>query len=182
MVRIVAHQGAPGAAALIATGLFFVAIGVGFGAWWLWVHPLGRARRAGSIVLGSLAVASLVVATVLPALLGARPALGRPSTTARLVVLSPREGEVFRGGLAAIPVELRVEGGRIVPITSFHLVPNEGHVHLFLDGTLVSMTSGTRTQIVAPPGRHELRAEFVAIDHAPFDPRVIVTVTFSVRG
>jgi len=182
VVRIVAHQGTPGPAALIATGLFLVAIGAGFWAWWLWAHPAGTVRRLGSVVLGSLAVGSLAVATVLPALLGARPALGRPSTTARLIVLSPREGEVFTGDPASVPVEIQVDGGKIVPISSFRLVPNEGHVHLSLDGKLVSMTSGTESRISAPPGSHELQVEFVAVDHAPFDPRVIVRVTFSVRG
>jgi len=181
VVRVVGHQG-PSGPALIATTLFLAAIGMGWLAWWLWVHPAGTVRRFGSIVVGSLAVASLTIATVLPVLLGARPALGRPSTTAHLVVLSPREGEVFTGNPASISVEVRVDGGRIVPTTSFRLVPNEGHVHLSLDGKLVSMTSGTRTFITAPPGPHELQVEFVAVDHAPFDPRVIVRVPFSVRG
>jgi hypothetical protein len=45
----------------------------------------------------------------------------------------------------------------------------------------VSMVGGT-TQVVdlrsIPPGRHTLRAEFVAADHLPFDPPVIAQVTF----
>jgi hypothetical protein len=31
------------------------------------------------------------------------------------------------------------------------------------------------------PGQHILRAEFVASDHGPFDPRVFVSVTFRVE-
>ena len=31
------------------------------------------------------------------------------------------------------------------------------------------------------PGLHVLRVEFVAQDHAPFDPRVVVTVSFTVK-
>jgi hypothetical protein len=54
-------------------------------------------------------------------------------------------------------------------------------IHLYLDGSLVSMTTGLDAEIVAPPGQHELRAEFVAVDHGPFQPRVVRTVTFSVR-
>jgi hypothetical protein len=62
------------------------------------------------------------------------------------------------------------------------LPPNEGHIHLYLDGSLVTMTTGLSAMIDAPPGRHALRAEFVAVDHGPFDPRVVATVTFSVGG
>ena len=39
------------------------------------------------------------------------------------------------------------------------------------------MTTGLTAGITATPGSHELRAEFVAIDHLPFDPPVIATVT-----
>ena len=49
--------------------------------------------------------------------------------------------------------------------------------HLYLDGALVSMT-GLETRITAPPGVHTLEAEFVAVDHAPFQPRVRASVTF----
>ena len=87
---------------------------------------------------------------------------------------------MIRGDPASIAVELRREGGTVVPTTSLRLVPNEGHIHLYLDGSLVSMT-GLDAQITAPPGPHTLRAEFVAVDHRPFRPRVAATVTFQVR-
>jgi hypothetical protein len=61
-------------------------------------------------------------------------------------------------------------------------VPNEGHVHLYLDGSLVSMTTALDARVAAPPGQHELQAEFVALDHVPFQPPVVATVTFSVVG
>jgi hypothetical protein len=52
---------------------------------------------------------------------------------------------------------------------------------LSLDGALVSMTYGTAQTIDVAglsPGEHTLEAEFVAVDHAPFDPRVRATQTF----
>lgn len=67
-----------------------------------------------------------------------------------------------------------------MPLTSLHLIPNAGHVHLYLDGSLVSMTTGLDGDVTAAPGPHQIRAEFVAVDHLPFDPRVIATVTFRV--
>ena len=74
---------------------------------------------------------------------------------------------------------LRLSGGRVVPLTSIHLVPNEGHIHLYLDGSLEAMT-GLDASIAVQPGSHTLEAEFVAADHGPFRPRVIVTVAFRV--
>ena len=52
-----------------------------------------------------------------------------------------------------------------------------------IDGALVSMSSGT-TQLLTDlqPGDHLLQVEFVANDHAPFDPRVLAAVTFEARG
>jgi len=38
--------------------------------------------------------------------------------------------------------------------------------------------TGLETRITAPPGVHTLEAEFVAVDHAPFQPRVRASVTF----
>jgi hypothetical protein len=66
------------------------------------------------------------------------------------------------------------------PFTSLRLVPNEDHIHLSLDGSLVAMATGLDAELTVEPGAHRLVAEFVAIDHGPFDPRVLTTVDFSV--
>jgi hypothetical protein len=178
---VVAHIGNPGPAPFIAMGVFFVGVGAAYGAWWFSAHRPARLRRAPVIGLGVVAGACFVLATIFPILLGARPSLGRPSTAATLRIVSPRQDEVIRGDPASIPVELQLEGGTIVPFTSLRLVPNEGHIHLYVDDSLVSMTTGLSARIAAAPGVHELRAEFVAVDHGPFDPRVAATVTFTVR-
>jgi hypothetical protein len=44
------------------------------------------------------------------------------------------------------------------------------------------VAAGLDAVVEASPGQHTLTAEFVAIDHAPFQPRVRATVTFSVSG
>ena len=88
---------------------------------------------------------------------------------------------MIHGDPASVQVELQLIGGTVVPTTSLRLVPNEGHIHLYLDGSLVSMTSGLDATVTAPPGEHELVAEFVAVDHLPFQPRLQTTVTFTVR-
>jgi len=78
-------------------------------------------------------------------------------------------------------VVLDLRGGTIVQATTTSIAPNTGHVHLLLDGALVSMTFGTEQVLDlsnVPPGPHTLIAEFVAADHLPFAPPVTASVDF----
>lgn len=104
----------------------------------------------------------------------------RPASSGELTIVSPENGERVRGDTARLEVDL--EGAEIVDQTSTDLRPDQGHLHVVLDGSLVSMTSGT-TQTLADltPGDHLLQVEFVANDHAPFDPRVLAAVSFEVK-
>ena len=179
-LRLVGHIGIPGAAPFVAMGLFFAGMGGVVGAYRL-IRSREHVTRMAGYGVGALAVGCFVAATALPVIIHATPTFTRPSTTGRLRIVQPRPGEVYRGDPASIPVDLHLTGGRIVPTTSLHLIPNAGHIHLYLDGSLQSMT-GLAARIGAPPGRHTLRAEFVAVDHAPFHPRVVATVTFRVRA
>jgi len=76
-------------------------------------------------------------------------------------------------------VRLQLTGAEIVPQTSTHLSPDKGHVHLLLDGRVVSMAYGIAQDVPVTAGTHLLQAEFVATDHFPFNPRVVTTVTFT---
>lgn len=66
------------------------------------------------------------------------------------------------------------------PFTSTRLQSDEGHIHLFLDGALVSMSLVLSRSLDVEPGRNVLQAEFAAADHGPFDPRVRTSVAFQV--
>lgn len=102
----------------------------------------------------------------------------RPSSSGTLTVVSPKQGETVEGG--SVLLELGLTGARIVPVTTSNLKPNEGHVHVLLDGRLVTMTSSLEERIPnVPAGAHVIRAEFVASDHAPFNPRVVAEVSFT---
>lgn len=139
----------------------------------------GLPRVLGWVAAGA-AVACLVLAFVLPPII--RPVeTTRPSTTATISIVVPSNGEVFHGDPAKVPVAVRLIGGKIVPFTSTHLVANEGHIHLYVDGNIALMSFGTRTTLQIRPGRHRLTAEFVAVDHQPWDPRVLDSVTIVVR-
>ncbi len=104
----------------------------------------------------------------------------RPASSAKLSILTPKNGRVVRGTTVEMTVSL--EDAKIVAATSTNIVPDEGHLHVILDDQLISMT-GTTTQLLAnlAPGQHLLKVEFVASDHAPFDPRVIAAVAFEVK-
>ena len=104
----------------------------------------------------------------------------RPTSSAELSIASPRNGERVTGD--SVRLEIDLQGAEVVDQTSTDLRPDEGHLHVMLDGTLVSMTSGTSQRLSdLTPGEHLLQVEFVANDHAPFDPRVLAAVTFEVR-
>jgi hypothetical protein len=137
-------------------------------------------RPVASWAVAALAVTALELSFVVPAQLGVKIAKVRPSTSATITILSPQPGQVLRGNPATIRVRLRVTGARIVSQASTHLTPDKGHIHLYLDGMLVTMAYATATTIYPSPGSHRLEAQFVAVDHGPFSPPVTASVTFRV--
>jgi hypothetical protein len=105
----------------------------------------------------------------------------RPSSPAQVTILSPKEGADVRG--PSVTVRVQLVGATIVPATTKNITPTTGHLHLSLDGKLVSMNYQANLTIPnVPPGPHVLKVEFVAADHLPFNPRVITGVTFTVKG
>ncbi|HXY71735.1 MAG TPA: hypothetical protein VEM41_04260 [Actinomycetota bacterium] len=177
---MIGDQSNIGMSGVLAVCLFLAAIPLAVVAWGLLSPPSRGVRRAQGAGLAILAGGCLCAATAVPFVVRPGPSVFRPSTTAKISIVSPRPGAVVRGRPAVVSVRIDLHGGKIVPLTSRKLVPNEGHIHLYLDGALVSMFAGTSTTIRAAPGDHTLTAEFVAVDHGPFDPRVRTSVTFRV--
>ena len=109
------------------------------------------------------------------------PAADRPSSTASIAIVSPKQGEEIHGATAEVKVKLT--GGEIVQQTSTDLQPDQGHLHVILDDHLVTMTASTDTMLTdLTPGSHILQVEFVANDHAPFAPRVLAKTSFGVKA
>ena len=108
------------------------------------------------------------------------PSSDRPSSTAKLGIVTPKVGEAVHG--SSVDLRVRLRGAKLVPATTTHLVPDEGHLHVILDDRLISMTQGLEQTIPdVSPGDHRIMVEFVASDHAPFDPRVVSVVAFEVK-
>jgi hypothetical protein len=149
---------------------------------------LERRRTAPGIRRAWFAAAMVTVAVGLAACGGGSGGDGagsttpgpRPSSPAKVTIETPTNGESFKAGVT-IPVEVQLTGARIVRRTTTHITPTTGHLHLYLDNSLVSMNYKTTNELKGvKPGMHVMKIEFVASDHNPFDPRVITAVTFEV--
>lgn len=103
----------------------------------------------------------------------------RPRSTAAITMVEPVAGAVITGDRLRVKIELT--GGRIILETKTTLSPDEGHIHVLLDGKTVSMAYGLEQEVAVTKGPHLLQAEYVAADHFPFNPRVIVAATIVVR-
>ncbi|HEX9246709.1 MAG TPA: hypothetical protein VGA35_11160 [bacterium] len=142
----------------------------------------GRPGASLGLTIG-LAVASLVLggcgaqtATAPPSAPASRV---RPQSTATVAITAPVPGAEVPAGM--LHVRIRLTGGEIIPQTSTQLSPDKGHIHLILDGKVVSMAYGVEQDVEVTTGLHLLQTEFVATDHFPFNPRVISAVTFTVK-
>jgi hypothetical protein len=103
----------------------------------------------------------------------------RPSSPARLSIVSPRNGQTVRERRPALRLDLR--GAKIVNQTTTRVRGDQGHVHLFVDGKLVTMNYGLRERLPElTSGQHVVQVEFVAADHAPFEPRVLTQAAFEI--
>jgi hypothetical protein len=184
---VLAHAGA----ADESLGVFMVVAGL----WTGWAASTRIRERGfprvpvwaawGGVTLSIVLVAgALIVPTRLFPRTVAAPASGpRPASTATLSIVKPAGGATVAG--EDLEVVLQLTGGTIIDSTSTKLTPDTGHVHISLDGQVVSMTFGLVQSVSlrsVAPGEHTLQAEFVAADHGPFNPRVTASVTFVKAG
>ncbi len=105
-----------------------------------------------------------------PAAANPAPAGSRPSSPARIAITAPASGSAVSG--SSVHVVISLDGAEIVSETTTNVRPDQGHVHLYVDNSLVSMNYGLEQDLPVHPGASVLKAEFVASDHAPFSPRV----------
>jgi hypothetical protein len=98
------------------------------------------------------------------------PTSSRPSSPATIEIVTPGDGSIVHGGM--VNVTVAIQNAHIVQATSLNLRPDEGHVHLLLDGNVQRMGYTLAQSFSLAPATYTMQAEFVASDHVPFSPRV----------
>jgi hypothetical protein len=141
-----------------------------------------RGRRRTGLAFAAVAAVALVLSACSGG--GASPKsptpVPRPSSSAKLAIVKPTDGQVVT--TSTVHVMISLKDATIVPSTTTNVRPDQGHLHVYLDGQIVSMNYQVDATIPdVSPGQHLLRVEFVASDHVPFDPRAFVQVTFTVQ-
>lgn len=142
-------------------------------------RPISPRQLAGCAVALLLAACS---GNPTPSQAAPSPTPGqRPASPAVVEILEPAASSTVTG--TNIHVVLKLTGATIVSQTTTDIRPDQGHLHLYVNNVLVSMNYGLEQDIAVQPGTIDLKAEFVAADHAPFNPRVWAPdVIFTVRA
>ncbi|HJX08648.1 MAG TPA: hypothetical protein VJ736_11315 [Actinomycetota bacterium] len=180
----VAH--ASGADETMSLVMLFAGIWVG---WIGWSRLRGtgfsRLPRWGAWATIAAAVTLVITATFVPRMIvgpatpTAVAGAPRPSSPAKLAFVAPKPNAKESGD--DMTVQINLQNATLTPLTTTAITPDTGHIHLSMDGSLISM-SGDTLQVIdlrnVSSGEHTLTADFVAADHLPFDPPVTTTITF----
>jgi hypothetical protein len=103
----------------------------------------------------------------------------RPDTEARIQILAPTPNQETGPD---VTVQVKLIGAKEVPQVSGPIKPDEGHIHVSLDGAVVAMAYGdSQTLKGITPGQHSVQVDFVAVDHIPVRNRVTAGVLFTVK-
>jgi hypothetical protein len=88
-----------------------------------------------------------------------------------VTITAPTSGSTVTG--TSVHVVISLQHATITSATTTSIRPDQGHIHLYVDNVLVSMNYALEQDLPVHTGTYVLRAEFVAADHAPFNPRVV---------
>jgi hypothetical protein len=136
-----------------------------------------RSRRAAALLVPLLLIALPGCSSEKKS--SAPQAPDRPVTQARVQILSPIPNQETGPDLT---LQVKLIGAKEVPQVVGPVKPDEGHIHVLLDGVLKAMAYGDTQQLNGlPPGTHSVQVDFVAVDHVPFRNRVTAAVIFTVK-
>lgn len=138
--------------------------------------PLSLPGMTVAVALAFVAAACAGAQTATPTPRPATTAAVRPASPAVVTIAQPTAGTVVTG--TSVRVVITLTNARVVDVTTVEIRPDEGHIHLYVNNALVTMDYGLEQEVPVVPGTYVLKAEFVAADHAPFNPRVWSPETF----
>src|SRR5207244_420772 len=121
--------------------------------------PGGMPRNLDVRTLEPGHVAATLMVAALPQTFvigGTAPTGGRPSSRAVSERRQPAAGATVTGKTLHIVISL--EGAQIVAATTTDVRPDQGHVHLYVDNSLVSMNYGLEQDIAVHPGTYVIKA------------------------
>ncbi|HVL64897.1 MAG TPA: hypothetical protein VM573_06970 [Actinomycetota bacterium] len=98
-----------------------------------------------------------------------------PAGAASVTIVAPEDGATVPAG-EPFTVEVAAEG---VELSSDFEAEDAGvgHLHVFVDGELVSMPATATPQIELEPGEHRVMVELTQANHASFEPKVTDEIT-----
>jgi hypothetical protein len=130
------------------------------------------------LLVGGLAVGAGAFAIGGPSSAGTDGALATPEQLS-VRITSPADGGTVP---ARQPLDLETEivGGELTSDTASD-DPTMGHLHIFVDGSLIAMPATTTQKVRLEPGEHTLGVEFTTADHRSFEPRIVDEVSVTAR-
>jgi hypothetical protein len=87
-----------------------------------------------------------------------------------VTITSPADGDTVPAGEPVV-VEVEVTGGELTSDTESE-DPTQGHLHIFVDGSVISMPSTTTNEVELEPGDRTIAVEFTTADHRSFEPPI----------
>lgn len=98
---------------------------------------------------------------------------------ATVTIASPEAGDVVPAN-EPVALEVDLEGGELTAENEA-ADPSKGHLHVYVDGQLVSMPSTATPEVELEPGDHEITVEFTQADHRSYEPRILDRVQVTAR-
>jgi hypothetical protein len=90
-----------------------------------------------------------------------------PAGAASVTIVAPEDGATVPAGAEGVELSSDFEAEDA----------GVGHLHVFVDGELVSMPATATPQIELEPGEHRVMVELTQANHASFEPKVTDEIT-----
>lgn len=130
----------------------------------------GAQKRSTNILVALVGAGMLVAAFVLP-----QPSTRQAPSDVAISIKSPVDNAVVPAN-EKLNVQVELENAELTDETQ-GTDPRLGHIHIYVDGSVVSMPTELNANIELEPGEHDLMVEYVAADHSRFEPPITDEVT-----